>query len=207
MRAVATAPSSDLDQVRLRALIDEYFAALRVAGRSPRTIEWYRDNLLEFVQFAERDGHPAKAGDLQALVVRRWLLSLQSRPRRLAPSSIAGRVRSLKAFGTWVAGEFDLASNPLRGVPLPRIPEQLVPSLATLKSSPCSAPSRDPAIRSATGRSSCSSWTQVFGLARPQPFALVTWTELRVGVAYSGRVAESDSFLLVVELARLSACG
>ena len=36
---------------------------------------------------------------------------------------------TLKAFGTWVAGEFDLASNPLRGVPLPRVPEQLVPSL------------------------------------------------------------------------------
>jgi integrase/recombinase XerC len=129
VRAVAAAHPSELDQVRLRGLIDEYFAALKVAGRSPRTIGWYRDNLLEFIRFAERDGRAATLGDLQAPVVRRWLLSLQSRPRRLAPSSIAGRVRTLKAFGTWVASEFDLASNPLRGVPLPRVPEQLVPSL------------------------------------------------------------------------------
>jgi integrase len=68
----------------------EYFAALKVAGRSPRTIGWYRDNLLEFIRFAERDGRSATLGDLQAPVVRRWLLSLQSRPPRLAPSSTAG---------------------------------------------------------------------------------------------------------------------
>jgi site-specific recombinase XerD len=129
VRAVAAAHPPELDQVRLRGLIDEYFAALKVAGRSPRTIGWYRDNLLEFIRFAERDGRAATLRDLQAPVVRRWLLSLQSRARRLAPSSIAGRVRTLKAFGTWVAGEFELASNPLRGVPLPRVPEQLVPSL------------------------------------------------------------------------------
>jgi len=129
VRAVAAAHPSELDQVRLRGLIDEYFAALKVAGRSPRTIAWYRDNLLEFVRFAERNGHSATAGDLQAPIVRRWLLSLQARPRRLAPSSIAGRVRTLKAFGTWVASELDLASNPLRAVPLPRVPDQLVPSL------------------------------------------------------------------------------
>lgn len=129
MRAVAAAHASELDQVRLRALIDEYFAALKVAGRSRRTIGWYRDNLLEFVRFAERDGQVAMVGDLQAPEVRRWLISLQSRPRHLAPSSIAGRVRTLKAFGTWVASELDLASNPLRAVPLPRVPEQLVPSL------------------------------------------------------------------------------
>lgn len=38
-------------------------------------------------------------------------------------------MRTLKAFGTWVASELDLTSNPLRAVPLPRVPEQLVPSL------------------------------------------------------------------------------
>lgn len=129
MRAVAVSSPSELEEVRLQDLIDEYFAALKVAGRSPRTIDWYRDFLLEFVRFVERDGRAATGGDLQAPVVRRWLLALQSRSRQLAPSSLAGRVRTLKAFGTWVASELDLASNPLRAVPLPRVPEQLVPSL------------------------------------------------------------------------------
>ena len=153
MRAVAISSPPELAQVRLRDLIDEYFAALKVANRSPRTIGWYRDFLLEFVRFVERDGRGATAGDLQAPVVRRWLLSLQSRPRPLAPSSLAGRVRTLKAFGTWVASELDLASNPLRAVPLPRVPEQLVPSLrdpeiiALLRASEGSRdPERDRAI-------------------------------------------------------------
>ncbi|MBA2720505.1 MAG: tyrosine-type recombinase/integrase [Chloroflexi bacterium] len=129
MRAVAATAPAELDQVRLQDLINEYLVALKVAGRSPRTIDWYRDFLLEFVRFVERDGRAATGGDLQAPVVRRWLLALQSRSRQLAPSSLAGRVRTLKAFGTWVASELDLASNPLRTVPLPRVPEQLVPSL------------------------------------------------------------------------------
>jgi hypothetical protein len=187
VRAVAEVPSPEIDQVRLRALIDEYFAALKVAGRSPRTIEWYRDNLLEFVRFAERDGHPATAGDLQPPVVRRWPLLLQSRPRRLAPSSIAGRVRSLKAFGTWVAAELDLASNPLRAVPLSRVPEQLVPSLrdpeiiALLRAIEGSHdPERDRAIVLLlldTG----------VRVSEAASFGLVTWTSSRVGVVCSGR--------------------
>lgn len=153
MRAVATAAPAELDHVRLPDLIDEYLGALKVAGRSPRTIGWYRDFLLEFVRFVERDGRAATAGDLQAPVVRRWLLALQARPRPLAPSSLAGRVRTLKAFGTWVASELDLVSNPLRAVPLPRVPEQLVPSLrdpeiiALLRASEGSRdPERDRAI-------------------------------------------------------------
>jgi integrase/recombinase XerC len=38
-------------------------------------------------------------------------------------------VRTIKAFGTWVANELDLPANPVRSVPLPRVPDQLIPSL------------------------------------------------------------------------------
>ena len=109
--------------------MEEYLAALSVAGRSPRTIEWYRANLREFCAFLERDGAAASVGDLQPAKVRRWLLALGSRQRALAPASLAGRVRTLKAFGTWVAAELDLEANPLRAVPMPRVPAKLVPSL------------------------------------------------------------------------------
>jgi site-specific recombinase XerD len=110
-------------------VVDEYLVALRVAGRSPRTIEWYQANLAEFMRFLERDGQAATVSDLQPAAVRRWLLALNARPTPLAPSSMAGRVRTIKAFGTWVAAELDLPANPVRGVPIPRVPEQLVPSL------------------------------------------------------------------------------
>ena len=118
-----------LDQYRLRDIVEEYLAALRVAGRSPRTIDWYRANLAEYMRFAERVGRASTVADLQPTAVRRWLLALNARERPLAPSSLAGRVRTIKAFGTWVAAELDLPANPVRSVPIPRVPDQLVPSL------------------------------------------------------------------------------
>jgi site-specific recombinase XerD len=119
-----------LDALRLRELVDEYRVALRVAGRSPRTIRWYGDHLAEFIRFLERSGDRATLAELRPPVVRRWLVALGAhRDRPLAPSSIAGRVRTLHAFGSWLEREFDLPNNPLRGVPVPRVPEQLVRSL------------------------------------------------------------------------------
>jgi len=127
--AAASAFAPSLDGYRLLNVVEEYLAALQVAGRSPRTIEWYRENLAEFSWFLERDGRAATVADLQPAAVRRWLLSLNARDRQLAPSSLAGRVRTIKAFGTWTAAELDLPANPVRGVPIPRVPDQLVPSL------------------------------------------------------------------------------
>jgi site-specific recombinase XerD len=130
MRAVAVStPEPSLDRYRLRNVVDEYLAALLVPGRSPRTIDWYRANLAEFMRFLERDGRASTVADMQPAAVRRWLLALNAREHQLAPSSLAGRVRTIKAFGTWIAAELDLPSNPVRGVPIPRVPEQLVPSL------------------------------------------------------------------------------
>ncbi len=133
---VASIPASSelafegLDAYGLRSIVEEYRAALRVAGRSPRTIRWYGDQLEEFTRFLERDGVRATLADLQAPVARRWLLALQAgRSRPLAPASLAGRVRTLRAFGSWIAREFELTANPLQGLPFPRVPQLLLPSL------------------------------------------------------------------------------
>ena len=123
-------PEPGLDALRLRELVDEYRVALRVAGRSPRTIRWYGDHLAEFIRFLERSGDRATLAELRPPVVRRWLVEISARhDPPLAPSSVAGRVRTLHAFGSWLEREFDLPNNPLRGVPVPRVPEQLVRSL------------------------------------------------------------------------------
>jgi site-specific recombinase XerD len=123
-------PESGLEAMRLSELVDEYRVALRVAGRSPRTIRWYDDHLAEFIRFLERSGDRATLAELRPPVVRRWLVAISARhDRPLAPSSVAGRVRTLRAFGSWLEREFDLPNNPLRGVPVPRVPEQLVRSL------------------------------------------------------------------------------
>jgi site-specific recombinase XerD len=110
-------------------VVADYLEALRAAGRSPRTIEWYRIFLLEFIRFAGRAGVPAKLTDLAPPTVRRWVVALKSRSPEPAPASLAGRVRTLKAFGTWVASEYDLEPHPLRGLKVPKVPDVLVRSL------------------------------------------------------------------------------
>ncbi len=131
MRAVAvTSPVLKLDEFALADIISEYLSALKVAGRSPKTISWYADMLREFVRFTERDGGRATLADLAPVQVRRWLLAIQSgRSRSLSPSSMASRVRTVKAFGTWIASELELPANPVRSVPVPHVPERLIPSL------------------------------------------------------------------------------
>ena len=71
----------------LRELIEEYTAALEVAGRSRRTIDWYRAYLDDFAGFAARDGETAALRHLSPVTARRWLLAAQaSRLRPLAPT-------------------------------------------------------------------------------------------------------------------------
>jgi integrase/recombinase XerD len=154
MKPLAPVAPLQLDAFALRNVIAEYRDALRIAGRSPRTIRWYGDQLEEFVRFCERDGRRASLADLRPAVARRWLLAAQAaRATPLAPASLAGRVRTMRAFGSWVAREFELPASPLAGLPLPRVPQLMVSSLreadllALLRATETSAqPERDRAI-------------------------------------------------------------
>jgi site-specific recombinase XerC len=42
---------------------------------------------------------------------------------------MAGRVRTLRAFGGWLQRELQLDAHPLAGLPVPKVPDVLVPSL------------------------------------------------------------------------------
>jgi site-specific recombinase XerD len=126
-------PLSDPDWalgLALDEVVADYVEALRAAGRSPRTIEWYRAFLAEFGAFVvARDAAPAHLADLAPSSARRWLVTLQARSPGPAPASLAGRIRTLKAFGSWIAAEYDLAKHPLAGLQVPKVPDQLVRSL------------------------------------------------------------------------------
>jgi site-specific recombinase XerD len=129
VKATALADSTWALSLPLSDVVADYLEARRAAGRSPRTIAWYRIFLLEFIRFAGRAGAPAKLADLAPPTVRRWVVALKSRSPEPAPASLAGRVRTLKAFGTWVAGEYDFEPHPLRGLKVPKVPDVLVRSL------------------------------------------------------------------------------
>ena len=90
------------------------FCAAKVAeGSSPRTVEWYRMILIRAVH---RFGDARPVDAIPAAELRAWLLELRT---ALAPESIAGYVRGLKAFGNWCAAEEVAAAGGFRGLRRP----------------------------------------------------------------------------------------
>ena len=91
--------------IGIGAAADFFCAAKAAEGASPRTVEWYRMILVRAVR---RFGDPRPVDAITAAELRAWLLELRS---SLAPESIAGYVRGLKAFGNWCVAE-ELAAAP-----------------------------------------------------------------------------------------------
>ena len=85
--------------IGLGAAVDLFCAAKAAEGSSPRTVEWYRMIVIRAVR---RFGEARPVDAVPAAELRAWLLELRG---TLAPESIAGYVRGLKAFGNWCTAE------------------------------------------------------------------------------------------------------
>lgn len=106
--------------IGIGAAADFFCAAKAAEGASPRTVEWYRMILIRAVR---RFGDPRPVDAITAAELRAWLLELRS---SLAPESIAGYVRGLKAFGNWCVAE-ELAAGPgFRALRRPHVPRRLI---------------------------------------------------------------------------------
>jgi len=128
-------PATSLDSlgpipIGMGAAADLFCAAKAAEGASPRTVEWYRMILIRAVR---RFGEARPVDAIPAAELRAWLLELRS---SLAPESIAGYVRGLKAFGNWCAAEEIAAAAGFRALRRPKVPRRLI------------APFSDPELRS-----------------------------------------------------------
>lgn len=128
MQPVPSAAQQPFDPP-LGELIADYEQSLRADRHSMRTIDWYLAFLREFCSFAQRPSESASLRHLSTPIVRRWLVALESRAIPPAPSSLAGRVRTLRAFAAWVQREYDLEQHPLRRLKTPRVPRTIIHSL------------------------------------------------------------------------------
>jgi integrase/recombinase XerC len=104
----------------LGAAADLFCAARAAEGASPKTVVWYRYITDRCVR---RFGGSRPLDAISAAELRAWLLELRT---FLAPESIAGYVRGLKAFGNWCAAE-ELGTAPgFRALRRPKVPRRLI---------------------------------------------------------------------------------
>jgi site-specific recombinase XerD len=93
-------------------LIEAFLQDLARAGKSPRTVEGYRKDLVDFIAWLE--GRYGEAFDPKAVLpedlrdYRQHLLAV----RRAAPATINRRVSALRAFFAYLVSRGEIPSNP-----------------------------------------------------------------------------------------------
>lgn len=80
-----------------------YLRFHRTEGSSPKTLEWHQLSLKQFNDYLASMGHNGDVEELCAEDLRGYIDAL--REKGLAQSSIASKVRSVKAWGKWLANE------------------------------------------------------------------------------------------------------
>ena len=102
--------------------VPSFLDYLRVErGASPHTLRNYAVDLAEFTEFLRREGSSPTAVD--ARIVRAYLAWLHQ--RRLAKSSIARKLASLRSCLRFLARRGVIPQNPARQVRSPRLPRRL----------------------------------------------------------------------------------
>jgi integrase len=103
----------------------EVFCAAKDAeGLSPRTIAWYA-MILE--RLTDRFGTERAVDELSPPELRAWLVELRT---TLAPVSIAGYVRGLRAVGNWLVIDGLADARALRTLARPRVPHKVMEPLS-----------------------------------------------------------------------------
>lgn len=94
--------------------VERYLRHHRTEGSSDRTQEWHRLSIGQFIAFLPSIGHGGDVADLCADDLRQYVEALQA--RGLVPSSVATKVRSVKAWGRWLAAEDYVPRDPFARV-------------------------------------------------------------------------------------------
>lgn len=118
-------------------VIGDYLVACEAEDKSPWTVRWYGQKLAYFAAYLREHVGITTLAAVGAAEVRRFIRHLQTEvrpgannPHRsaeeggLSPQTVAGYVRTLRAFFSWTVREGLLAESPMRQVRTPRTPQR-----------------------------------------------------------------------------------
>jgi site-specific recombinase XerD len=106
-----------------------FIRALRVANKSPRTLQTYGESIGQFAAYLSAHGMPATADGFQREHVEEFLLDL--RDRGMKPATVSNRYRALRRFCGWLVTEGERTGDPMKNMEPPKIPEY-APRVLTL---------------------------------------------------------------------------
>ncbi len=101
-------------------LWDEYSRHLQAKRTAASTILDYYSDWMRFSNWCWNDGLRNYA-QIQKTHIMEFLISLEG---RVAPATIQGYYRTLKALFRWATEEGLITANPMGGIPLPHAPEE-----------------------------------------------------------------------------------
>ena len=102
-------------------LVSSWIIALQAAGKSPHTVNLYREGARQYLLFAG----PEAA--LDRATVRAWLVTLAG--SGMAPGTVTARLKAVKQLARWLAEEGEIPVSPLTGMEQPAGDETVVPGI------------------------------------------------------------------------------
>lgn len=105
------------------ALVRDWNRAMRVTGRSPRTIETYAEATAQLRASLVASGHSLRAADISRREVEEFLLEVAA---RCSPATVSNRFRALKSLFRFVVDEGELERSPMSGMTPPKVPEKSI---------------------------------------------------------------------------------
>jgi site-specific recombinase XerD len=115
--------------LELEKLILHFEQSNKAESKSPRTIFWYSEILTGFARFLTSTSRRLVLTEFNILVVREFIIHEQE--RGLSPFTIQGKVRTLKAFASWLFNEGYTTDNLLHNLKLPKAPANLIEPLTS----------------------------------------------------------------------------
>ena len=113
-------------ELLLPALIETYLARCAIEGKSPRTIDAYRESLARFHRCLREDGAPLDPDRIRPDHVIAYLVRFAA----LSPDTRHRYFREVRCFCTWLRAAGYTDNDPFRGLRNVRLPRKVVPPLA-----------------------------------------------------------------------------
>ena len=109
----------------LPTLVETYLARCAVEGKSPRTIDAYRESLSRFRRCLEEDGAPLDPDRIRPDHVIAYLVRFAA----LSPDTRHRYFREVRCFCNWLRAAGYTDNDPFRGLRNVRLPRKIVPPL------------------------------------------------------------------------------